>query len=380
MDSRTSERVLSIQSHVASGYVGGKAAVFPLQLLGYDVDVVNTVHFSNHAGYGRAGGTKATAKELEAVFDGLEENELIRPTRLLTGYTANSDGLSAIAQLAKKLRAERPELIYLLDPVMGDDGRMYVAPDVIPLYRKMLPLATIISPNWFEVEILTDTTLTDLASLRRALEILHKHYSVPNIVITSIQLPAKPWLLEALPEGIRPENSDHLLCITSSVCTPPTSAAFSVVHAQCIPLISGYFSGVGDLFSALLLGHYRVLPVDACSSTLSITNGTSASVSSCSSAHASLTNEQKQTPLSVATARAIATTHSILCKTHAQAVALPESERLPTDDEADVRTPLRRARRMRGRELRLVQNQDILRGTGLCVRPMTAWEEFWDVS
>lgn len=63
-------RVLSIQSHVCSGYVGGsphssskpdssdnslsttgnKAATFPLQLLGWDVDVVNTVQFSNHTG------------------------------------------------------------------------------------------------------------------------------------------------------------------------------------------------------------------------------------------------------------------------------------------------------------------------------------------
>ena len=44
-------RVLSIQSHVVSGYVGGKAAVFPMQLLGWDVDVVNTVNFSNHSGW-----------------------------------------------------------------------------------------------------------------------------------------------------------------------------------------------------------------------------------------------------------------------------------------------------------------------------------------
>ncbi|OJT13503.1 Pyridoxal kinase [Trametes pubescens] len=43
-------RILSIQSHVTYGYVGGKAAVFPLQCLGYDVDVVNTVNFSNHSG------------------------------------------------------------------------------------------------------------------------------------------------------------------------------------------------------------------------------------------------------------------------------------------------------------------------------------------
>jgi hypothetical protein len=43
-------RVLSIQSHVVSGYVGNRCAVFPLQLLGFDVDFVNTVNFSNHTG------------------------------------------------------------------------------------------------------------------------------------------------------------------------------------------------------------------------------------------------------------------------------------------------------------------------------------------
>lgn len=44
-------RVLSIQSHVVSGYVGNKAAVFPMQVLGFDVDFINSVHFSNHTGY-----------------------------------------------------------------------------------------------------------------------------------------------------------------------------------------------------------------------------------------------------------------------------------------------------------------------------------------
>jgi pyridoxal/pyridoxine/pyridoxamine kinase len=39
MTSFNPDRVLSVQSHVSFGYVGGKAAVFPLQCLGYDVDV-----------------------------------------------------------------------------------------------------------------------------------------------------------------------------------------------------------------------------------------------------------------------------------------------------------------------------------------------------
>jgi pyridoxal/pyridoxine/pyridoxamine kinase len=35
---------------------------------------------------------------------------------------------------------------------MGDAGRLYVSPDVIPIYKSMLPYSTIITPNWFEVE------------------------------------------------------------------------------------------------------------------------------------------------------------------------------------------------------------------------------------
>jgi pyridoxine kinase len=36
---------------------------------------------------------------------------------------------------------------------MGDDGRMYVSHDVVPIYRDiLLPLATIITPNWYETQ------------------------------------------------------------------------------------------------------------------------------------------------------------------------------------------------------------------------------------
>ena len=50
-DNNSSRRVLSIQSHVVSGYVGNKSAAFPLQLLGFEVDTINSVQFSNHTGY-----------------------------------------------------------------------------------------------------------------------------------------------------------------------------------------------------------------------------------------------------------------------------------------------------------------------------------------
>ena len=36
-------RVLSIQSHVVHGHVGNKSAIFPMQLLGLDVDPVSAL-------------------------------------------------------------------------------------------------------------------------------------------------------------------------------------------------------------------------------------------------------------------------------------------------------------------------------------------------
>lgn len=44
-------KVLSIQSHVAYGYAGNKAAVFPMQKLGIEVSPIYTVQLSNHTQY-----------------------------------------------------------------------------------------------------------------------------------------------------------------------------------------------------------------------------------------------------------------------------------------------------------------------------------------
>jgi len=43
-------RVLAFQSFVVHGYVGNKAATFPLELLGFEVDAIHCVQYSNHTG------------------------------------------------------------------------------------------------------------------------------------------------------------------------------------------------------------------------------------------------------------------------------------------------------------------------------------------
>ena len=69
----------------------------------------------------------------------------------------------------------------------------------------------------------------------------------------------------------------------------------------------------------------------------------------------------------------------LLTLTHEHAQGLPEEDRQPTDEELDAREPERKIRRMRGRELRLIQGQDVLRGAAQTEYfRMVPWGGFWD--
>ena len=88
----------------------------------------------------------------------------------------------------------------------------------------------------------------------------------------------------------------------------------------------------------------------------------------------------KMTPLAIAASHALSKTFSILEFTSAQIQiqSVPEEERNLTDEELDNADPDRKVRRMRGRELKLIQGQDILRGERVIdTRWMAAWEDFW---
>jgi deoxyribose-phosphate aldolase len=80
-------RILSIQSSVAYGYVGNSAATFPLQRLGHEVWPVNTVHFSNHTGYGAWRGQVLEPAIIADVIEGIFDRGVLETVdAILTGY------------------------------------------------------------------------------------------------------------------------------------------------------------------------------------------------------------------------------------------------------------------------------------------------------
>ena len=61
------------------------------------------------------------------------------------------------------------------DPVMGDDNRLYVSEDLVPAYRdQIIALATVLTPNQYEAELLTGTTIDSKASALAACHALHQ--------------------------------------------------------------------------------------------------------------------------------------------------------------------------------------------------------------
>jgi len=130
-------RVLSIQSHVVHGYVGNKSATFPLQLLGFDVDPINSVHFSNHTAYpGGFKGDVLKGDQLLTLLEALKTNKLTRYSHVLTGYIGAVDFLQAVVKVVRDIRAANPgkKVPYYCDPVLGDNGKCYVPPALIDVY------------------------------------------------------------------------------------------------------------------------------------------------------------------------------------------------------------------------------------------------------
>lgn len=75
-------------------------------------------------------------------------------THLLTGYAGSSSFLRALIKVYKILRQSNPNIQFVCDPVLGDDGKFYVAREMLDVYRfEVVPLANVLTPNAFELGV-----------------------------------------------------------------------------------------------------------------------------------------------------------------------------------------------------------------------------------
>jgi pyridoxine kinase len=178
--------VLSLQSHVVYGHVGNASAVFPLQRLGVEVWPVHTVQFSNHTGYGEWRGQAFEGADIEDLLLGITERGVLgRCDAVLSGYLGSVGVGTAVAETVAQVRAANPDAVYCCDPVVGDVGRgVFVRPGIEELMRDVtVPAADIVTPNHFELDLLSGTTTRTLAEVKDAVAAVQA--LGPRVVLTT---------------------------------------------------------------------------------------------------------------------------------------------------------------------------------------------------
>ncbi|KQV39512.1 pyridoxamine kinase [Rhizobium sp. Root73] len=166
--------VIVISSHVIRGSVGNRAAVFALETLGYPVWAVPTVILPWHPGHGPSTRVTVGAEDFDRLIDDLIRAPWTGEVRaVLSGYLAGAHQAEGVARLVEALRVKNPDLFYACDPVMGDAGGLYVPEaTAIAMRDRLLPLASLATPNRFELSWLCGVELeTNAAILEAALSL-----------------------------------------------------------------------------------------------------------------------------------------------------------------------------------------------------------------
>ncbi len=226
--------ILSIQSHVAYGHVGNSAAVFPLQRIGVEVWPVNTVQFSNHTGYNDFTGTVFPADHIRDVVNGIAaRGALAQCDGILSGYLGTAETGEAILDAVAQVKAANPKARYCCDPVMGDmDQGLYVRDDIPDFIRtRALRVADIVTPNQFELGLLTGVDTGIEEGLLAAIDLTHA-MGVSSVLVTSVQ-------------------SDD----TPDDCIDMVASGTDGRYRLRTPLLPVSVNGAGDAVAALFLAH-----------------------------------------------------------------------------------------------------------------------------
>jgi len=193
---------------------------------------------------------------LRSIMRGLERNGLLSDVgHLLTGYIGSASFLEAVMDVLQMVRRHsKGKLRYVCDPVLGDVGSgFYVPQELVKLFREqVIPQADIITPNQFEAEQLTEMTIASVENVKTVCNALHE-MGPPIVFITSVMLESEEKNIISVFASRR----------TSAAATATTTATTQqhMWRITC-PQLPGQYTGTGDLFSSLLLGHSALEPDD----------------------------------------------------------------------------------------------------------------------
>lgn len=224
--------VLLIGDMVGYGNLGMSAMVPILTKMGYRVLRMPSSLVSNNFSYGQYAMLDTTDYIRECIA--IWERQAFPIDAVSTGFLVSEAQTALVADYCRSLK-KRGTTIFV-DPIMADDGKLYngITLKTVEYMRSMCKVADVIVPNMTEATFLAGryegkTSLTS-EEADDLIMLLH-HMGENSVVISSMVIDGNSCTL--LYDAYNDETS--------------------ILPYKIIPI---QFSGTGDIFSSILMGHF----------------------------------------------------------------------------------------------------------------------------
>lgn len=75
--------------------------------------------------------------QLKDLIDGMDANGLLEGIHsMLTGYIGSASFVMAVAEVVSRVKEQNPNLRYICDPVLGDNGKYYTPMELTELFKE----------------------------------------------------------------------------------------------------------------------------------------------------------------------------------------------------------------------------------------------------
>jgi len=187
---------LILSSNVAASQVGATASAFCLRRMGINTIVLPTTVLGRHPGWGDPGGKAVPATQLRDMWRAIRQQN-IKIDAIMTGYLAANTHINVALELISDVKIANPDAMIMVDPVMGDNGRLYIPESrALAIKTKLVPRADIITPNCWEFSFLTGQNILSYEDVHKTAKALPI-----NSLVTSVPIQSKIGVLYSTPNN-----------------------------------------------------------------------------------------------------------------------------------------------------------------------------------
>lgn len=226
------KRVLAVHDLCSFGRCSLTAAIPVISAMGMQVCPLPTAFFSNNLTYGEFTFHDFTDK-MTGFMDRWEKLGF-RYDAVYSGFLASVEQIEVVRDAARRF-ASREESLVVVDPAMGDDGKLYpvFGPEYVEAMRTLVKEATLITPNFTEACFLLGEPCGTEVPSSEALRAMTEKLAA---------LGAKQVVITSVPAG---ENEIKVVSFDS------VAGEYAERTTPRIPFTT---CGTGDLFTSVVTG------------------------------------------------------------------------------------------------------------------------------